>query len=217
MEPPVRRTGITATAITITTLALLAPITAATADTDAAPPPPPGADTAAQHLAALTVGAEGSLDGYSREKFPHWIEQGDNCNTREVVLKRDGDGVTTDSECRATGGSWTSPYDGATWTDPSDIDIDHMVPLAEAWRSGASAWTTARRRAFANDLDSSQLWAVTDNVNQAKGDKDPAKWTPPSASFNCVYARSWIDVKYRYGLTVDSAEKSALGRLLAAC
>ncbi|GAA4237670.1 hypothetical protein GCM10022254_50410 [Actinomadura meridiana] len=242
-----RKTGTIATAITITTLALLAPMTTASADTASAhttsadtasahttsadtasahttsadtasaPPPPPGADTAEQHLAALTVRAEGSLDGYSREKFPHWINQGDNCNTREVVLKRDGTGVTTDSECRATAGSWTSPYDGATWTDPEDLDIDHMVPLAEAWRSGASAWTRARRQSFANDLTSSQLWAVTDNVNQSKGDKDPAKWTPPSASFNCMYARSWVDVKYRYDLTLDSAEKSALGRLLNTC
>ncbi|MBD2899967.1 hypothetical protein amrb99_89640 [Actinomadura sp. RB99] len=217
-----RRTGITATALTatlataltgtaLTGTALLAPAA------DAAPPPPPGASTAATHLAGLTVAPEGSESGYSRDKFPHWITQSGTCNTREVVLKRDGVNVTTDSSCAAVSGTWTSPYDGATWTQASDLDIDHMVPLAEAWRSGASSWTTARRQAFANDLDSSQLWAVTDNVNQAKGDKDPAEWTPPLASFDCMYARSWIDVKYRYGLTVDSAEKTALTRLLATC
>ncbi|RKS74221.1 uncharacterized protein DUF1524 [Actinomadura pelletieri DSM 43383] len=208
------RTGTIATAATLTTLALLSPAAGTAA---AAPPPPPGADTAARHLAALTVRAEGSGDGYNRDKFPHWSDQGDSCNTREVVLKRDGTGVKTGTNCSPTSGSWTSPYDGATWTKASDIDIDHMVPLAEAWRSGASSWSTARRRTFANDLNSSQLWAVTDNVNQAKGDKDPAEWTPPRASFHCMYARSWIDVKYRYGLTVDSAEKSALSRLLGTC
>ncbi|HEY8478564.1 MAG TPA: HNH endonuclease family protein [Spirillospora sp.] len=207
-----RRTGITA-AIASAPLALTLFAPAA----DAAPPPPPDADTAARHLAALTVAAEGSGDGYDRDKFPHWIDQGDNCNTREVVLKRDGSGVTTGPDCYPVSGTWTSPYDGATWTDPSDLDIDHMVPLAEAWRSGASSWTTAQREAFANDLSSSQLWAVTDNVNQAKGDKDPAEWTPPLASFRCMYARSWIDVKYRYNLTVDPAEKSALSNLLATC
>ncbi|MEO3828405.1 HNH endonuclease family protein [Actinomadura sp. B10D3] len=213
-----RRTGITASALSISALtaaltgtALLAPAA------DAAPPPPPDGSTASQHLAALTVAAEGSGDGYSRDKFPHWIDQGDSCNTREVVLKRDGDNVGTGSDCYPTSGSWTSPYDGAAWTQPSDLDIDHMVPLAEAWRSGASSWTTSRRQEFANDLSSSQLWAVTDNVNQAKGDKDPAEWTPPLASFHCMYARSWIDVKYRYGLTVDSAEKSALTGLLGTC
>ncbi|MFI0483647.1 DUF1524 domain-containing protein [Actinomadura sp. 9N215] len=207
-----RRTGITAI---VTATILLATTTATTAN--AAPPPPPGAETAAQHLAALTVRAEGSDSGYDRDKFPHWSNQGNNCNTREVVLKRDGDNVRTGSDCAPTSGSWTSPYDGATWTQASDVDIDHMVALAEAWRSGASSWTTSRRQAFANDLTSSQLWAVTDNVNQAKGDKDPAEWTPPRASFHCMYARSWIDVKYRYELTLDSAEKSALSRLLGTC
>ncbi|MFE9099827.1 HNH endonuclease family protein [Actinomadura geliboluensis] len=183
----------------------------------AAPPPPPDASIASEHLDALTIAAEGSSDGYSRAKFPHWITISGTCNTRETVLKRDGTNVVTDSSCAATSGNWYSPYDGATWTVASDLDIDHMVPLAEAWRSGASAWTTSRRQAFANDLSSSQLWAVTDNVNQAKGDKDPAEWLPPLASFRCSYARSWIDVKYRYNLTVDSAERTALAGLLAAC
>ncbi|TDD84603.1 HNH endonuclease [Actinomadura rubrisoli] len=210
---PVKRTGIVVTALsaTLSATALLAPAAGA------APPPPPGASEAAQHLGALTVAPEGSSTGYSRDKFPHWITQSGTCNTREVVLKRDGANVQTDSSCAAVSGTWHSPYDGATWTLASDIDIDHMVPLAEAWRSGASSWTTSRRQAFANDLSSSQLWAVTDNVNQAKGDKDPAEWTPPLASFRCMYARSWIDVKYRYGLTIDPAEKTALNGLLGAC
>lgn len=222
-----KRTGIVATALTSTALLATGAAVAATVTTTAltatataahaAPPPPPGAAEAAQHLTALKVAAEGSMTGYSREKFPHWITISGTCNTRETVLKRDGTGVQAGSDCAPTSGSWTSPYDGAKWTEPADLDIDHMVPLAEAWRSGASAWTTARRQAFANDLDSAQLWAVTDNVNQAKGDKDPALWKPPLASFRCMYARSWIDVKYRYGLTVDSSEKSALSGLLGAC
>jgi hypothetical protein len=79
------------------------------------------------------------------------------CNTREQVLKRDGTGVVTDSSCAATSGTWYSPYDGATWHAASDVDIDHMVPLAEAWRSGAWAWTTAQRQAYANDLGGPEL------------------------------------------------------------
>ncbi|QFG27586.1 HNH endonuclease [Actinomadura sp. WMMB 499] len=157
------------------------------------------------------------MSGYDREKFPHWIDQGSNCSTRETVLKRDGQNVTVGSDCYPTSGSWYSPYDGATWTRASDIDIDHMVALAEAWRSGASGWTTSRRQAFANDLGSSQLWAVTDNVNQSKSDRDPAEWKPSRTSFHCMYARSWIDVKWRYGLSVDSAEKSALTGMLNSC
>ncbi|MCX5382705.1 HNH endonuclease family protein [Streptomyces sp. NBC_00083] len=184
---------------------------------EAAPPTPVSAATARTYLGELTVKAEGSLTGYSRDKFPHWITQSGTCNTREVVLKRDGTNVTTDSSCAATSGSWYSAYDGATWTASSDVDIDHIVPLAEAWRSGASAWTTPQRQGFANDLTRPQLIAVTDNVNQSKGDKDPAKWLPSLTSYRCTYARMWVDVKHYYSLTVDSAEKSTLQSILNGC
>ncbi|HEX5566702.1 MAG TPA: HNH endonuclease family protein [Streptomyces sp.] len=183
----------------------------------AAPPTPPSAATARSYLSVLTVRAEGSSDGYSRDRFPHWSNQGNRCNTREVVLKRDGTNVQQDSECRAISGSWYSPYDGATWSAASDVDIDHVVPLAEAWRSGASGWTNTKREAFANDLTIAQLIAVTDTVNQAKGDKDPAKWMPPRSAYHCTYARMWVWVKYSYGLSVDSAEKSKLTSVLNSC
>lgn len=103
----------------------------------AAPMPPniPSASTAESELAQLTVAPQGSQDGYSRAKFPHWIQQGNNCDTREVVLKRDGTDVVTSSSCAATSGSWYSPYDGATWTASSDVDIDHVVPLSNAWKA----------------------------------------------------------------------------------
>ncbi|MEW2357007.1 DUF1524 domain-containing protein [Spirillospora sp. NPDC029432] len=207
-----KRTAITVTALTFSMAAATAALTAPPAYAD--PPAPPGKATTLEHLAALTVAAEGSSTGYSREKFPHWSTVSGACNTRETVLKRDGTNVRTDSSCAAVSGSWYSPYDGATWTQASDVDIDHMVPLAEAWRSGANSWTTSRREAFANDRASSQLWAVTDNVNQSKGDQDPAEWTPSRTAFRCMYARSWTDVKYRYGLKVDSAEKQALTSLV---
>ncbi|WP_103511664.1 HNH endonuclease family protein [Streptomyces sp. SM13] len=183
----------------------------------AAMPTPVSAATARTYLGQLTVGAEGSSSGYSRDKFPHWITQSGACNTREVVLKRDGTNVQQNSSCAAVSGSWYSPYDGATWSAASDVDIDHMVPLAEAWRSGASSWTTAQRQAFANDLTRPQLIAVTDNVNQSKGDKDPAEWMPPSSSYKCTYVRAWVHVKKHYNLRVDSAEKSALQSALNGC
>ncbi|MFE7772582.1 HNH endonuclease family protein [Streptomyces sp. NPDC057445] len=184
---------------------------------NAAPPTPVSAATARSYLGQLTVKAEGSSTGYSRDKFPHWITQSGACNTREVVLKRDGSGVVQDSSCAAVSGSWYSTYDGATWSAAADVDIDHVVPLAEAWRSGASSWTTSSRQAFANDLTRPQLIAVTDNVNQAKGDKDPATWLPPLSSYNCTYARMWVHVKYYWNLSVDSAEKSALQSILNGC
>lgn len=191
-------------------------LTAATGTAQAALPTPVSATTARSYLSQLAVKAE-NRTGYSRDLFPHWITISGACNTRETVLKRDGSGVVTDSSCAATSGTWFSPYDGATWHAASDLDIDHLVPLAEAWDSGASAWTTAQRQAFANDLTRPQLIAVTDSVNQAKGDKDPAEWLPSVTSYRCTYVRAWVQVKYYYGLAVDSAEKTALTNILAGC
>lgn len=183
----------------------------------ATPPGIPSEATARSELAALTVRADGSSSGYSRDMFPHWHTVSGTCDTRETVLKRDGTGVVTSSSCAATTGSWYSPYDGATWTAASDVDIDHVVPLANAWRTGASGWTTARRESFANDLSNPQLIAVTDNVNQSKGDQSPATWKPSRTAYWCTYAKMWSHVKYRYALTVNSAEKSALTTMLDRC
>ena len=184
---------------------------------EATPPGIPTASTAKTELTSLTVKADGSQSGYSRDLFPHWIDQGNSCNTREVVLKRDGKNVVTNSSCAATAGSWYSPYDGATWTAASDVDIDHVVPLADAWRTGASSWTTAQRQAYANDLSAPQLIAVTDNVNQAKGDQDPSSWQPSRTAYRCTYAKMWIASKYHWALRLQPAEKTALQAMLDTC
>jgi hypothetical protein len=201
--------------LAIVTTAIIATLPATAAQ--ATPPNIPSHSTAVSRLAALAVAAESHQSSYNRDLFPHWITITGTCNTREQVLKRDGTGVTVNSSCAPTAGSWYSPYDGATWSNPADVDIDHMVPLAEAWASGAWAWTTSRRQTYANDLGGPELWAVTDNVNQSKGDRDPAEWQPPRAAFRCTYARAWVQVKWYYGLSVDSAEKSALTAMLATC
>jgi Protein of unknown function (DUF1524) len=178
----------------------------------------PTAPVAKSELAALTVRADGSMTGYSRDKFPHWITlPGTTCNTREEVLKRDGTNVVTDSSCAAKSGTWKSPYDGATWTAASDVDIDHVVPLAAAWRSGAASWTQSDRQKFANDRTNPQLIAVTDNVNQAKGDQTPATWKPPLMSYWCTYAKMWVHVKFQWKLSVNKDEKAALTDMLGTC
>jgi hypothetical protein len=182
----------------------------------AALPTPVSAATARTYLAALKVASEGSLTGYSRDLFPHWSTVSGTCDTRETVLKRDGQNVVTDSACASVSGSWYSQYDNVTLTASSGIDIDHMVPLAEAWRSGASSWTTSQRQAFANDLTRPQLIAVSASSNRSKGDHDPASWLP-RAAYQCTYVRAWVQVKYYYNLTVDSAEKSALNSVLSGC
>ncbi|KAJ5451753.1 hypothetical protein N7491_000935 [Penicillium cf. griseofulvum] len=177
----------------------------------------PSTPDARTQLAGLTVAAQGSQDGYSREKFPHWITVSGNCNTRETVLKRDGTDVVQSDSCAATSGTWVSPYDGESWTASSDVDIDHVVPLSNAWKSGASDWTTDQRQALANDLENPQLLAVTDNVNASKGDKGPEDWKPPLASYYCTYAKMWVKVKSVYDLTITSAEKAALVEMLDTC
>ncbi|MGW4894890.1 HNH endonuclease family protein [Kitasatospora sp. NPDC004240] len=182
----------------------------------AALPTPVSAATARGYLASLTVTAESHDSTYDRALFPHWITISGTCNTRETVLKRDGSGVVTDSACASVSGTWFSVYDNVTTTSASTFDIDHMVPLAEAWRSGAWAWTTDQRKAFANDLTRPQLIAVSASSNRTKGDQDPAHWLPQT-SYRCTYARAWVQVKYYYGLSVDSAEKSALSSILNGC
>ncbi|KAL7820798.1 hypothetical protein V8C26DRAFT_393364 [Trichoderma gracile] len=181
------------------------------------PPGIPSEDTARTQLAGLTVAVVGSGTGYSRDLFPTWDAISGNCNAREYVLKRDGEGVQVNNACEAQSGNWISPYDNASFTNASSLDIDHMVPLKNAWISGASSWTTAQREALANDVSRPQLWAVSASSNRSKGDRSPDQWKPPLTSFYCTYAKSWIDVKSFYKLTVTSAEKTALSGMLDTC
>jgi hypothetical protein len=122
------------TLLTLSLSTLISALPAPLTLTARSPPNIPSASEASSLLAGLRVAAQGPQTGYSRDLFPHWITQSGTCNTREVVLKRDGTGVVTDSACASTSGSWYSPYDGATWTAASDVDIDHMVPLSNAWK-----------------------------------------------------------------------------------
>ncbi|MEU3655310.1 HNH endonuclease family protein [Streptomyces sp. NPDC032161] len=177
----------------------------------------PTAEQARQDLVGLKVAAHGSMSGYSRSKFPHWASQGESCDTRETVLGRDGTGVERDDKCRAVSGKWVSVYDDETFTNASDLDIDHTVPLANAWRSGARAWTQDRRKAFANDLTHPQLLAVSAASNRSKGDQGPDEWQPPTRTYWCTYARSWVSVKATYELSVTAAEKDTLGEMLDTC
>jgi hypothetical protein len=181
------------------------------------PPDVPSKAQVQSELDGLTVAPEGSMSGYSRDEFPHWNTVSGSCSAREWVLRRDGSGVTVGSDCYPTSGSWRSYYDGVTRTEPSQISIDHVVALAEAWRSGASSWTTSRRAAFANDITGPQLIAVTTEVNSTKGDRDPASWRPPLVSTHCGYAKFWIHTKHRWGLTLQSTERAALQTMLDRC
>ncbi|MYY80875.1 DUF1524 domain-containing protein [Streptomyces sp. SID335] len=175
--------------------------------------------TLKQAIAALPTAAE-SREGYQRSRFKHWTDDDhDSCNTREEVLIAESRiEPTVGAGCKVTGGQWYSYYDGKTLTQPRGLDIDHMVPLAEAWDSGASIWSAKRRQAYANDLgDERSLVAVTARSNRSKADQDPAQWQPPLADARCTYTADWVATKLRWGLSVDKAERQALRELAAGC
>jgi len=180
------------------------------------PEPPAQAEESGTALVdRLVVAPELPDAGYDRGLFVHWVDaDGDGCDTRCEVLAAER---RTDLP-GLPGGGWLSSYDGQTTGDPSQLDIDHVVALAEAWRSGASGWDPGRMEAFANDLDDpGALVAVTGASNRSKGDADPASWRPSDPGDWCAFATDWTATKVRWGLTADPAEVAALRSILATC
>ncbi|MFF5303481.1 HNH endonuclease family protein [Streptomyces sp. NPDC013161] len=170
-------------------------------------------------LATLPVQGE-SRAGYERTKFKHWTDADrDGCNTRMEVLKAEAVTVPVQgSNCILTGGSWYSPYDDRHLDSASKLDVDHLVPLAEAWDSGASQWTAKERELYANDLDDARdLIAVSAASNRSKADKDPSEWLPPYAGHQCQYDTNWAADKTRWGLSIDATERDALTQQLTDC
>ena len=159
--------------------------------------------------------------GYERELFKHWVDaDGDGCDARrEVLIAEAVVAPSVGSRCSLSDGEWLSRYDGKTTSgNGSSFDVDHMVPLAEAWESGAHDWTADRREQYANDLGyADSLVAVSAASNRSKGARDPAEWMPPTAGVHCWYAAAWVQVKTRWSLTVDQAEADKLGSVLSGC
>ncbi len=179
--------------------------------------PSASADTIAakELLAKFRAADEKGSSTYDRDKFRHWIDaDGDGCSTRtEVLLQESRVEVTKGDGCASTKGEWYSRYDARTWSDPADVDIDHHVAIKEAWESGARKWAAKHRKRFANDLGfRGTLNAMTDNLNSSKGADDPADWLPARAK--CRYAFTWVQVKYRWRLKMNPAEKTALREIL---
>jgi hypothetical protein len=180
-------------------------------------------DGPSQALQDLEVSEPDSMSGYSRESFKHWSRANDfgweapesSCDAREAALIRDGEGVEVGSGCKVTSGSWYDPYTDQTFADPSDIDTDHVVALANAWRSGASAWDDWDRERYANDPE--VLLSVEDDANQSKGDKGPEAWKPPNEAVWCDYAVRWIGIKDKYDMSINPEEKEALSQMLDGC
>ena len=173
-----------------------------------------------RRLEALTVQPE-RRTGYDRDLFDHWVDaDGDRCDARREVLIAEAIEVPrVGSSCALSGGRWYSVYDGATETGTgSGFDVDHLVPLAEAWDSGAYGWDSDTRRRYANDLGyAHSLVAVSSSSNRQKGAADPAEWLPPDVSVRCWYSEAWIAVKTRWELSVDAGELQALRAVVSQC
>jgi hypothetical protein len=158
--------------------------------------------------------------GYARSLFKHWSDLDKNgCNTRnDVIIHEALVKPKVDAGCKIVKdtGKWYSAYDGMTVTNFSALDVDHMIPLAEAWDSGANKWDGAKREQYANDMgDENALIAVTAATNRSKSDQDPADWLP--AKDICTYVKNWVHVKLRWSLTVDEKELKAIKDANAKC
>lgn len=164
--------------------------------------------------------AEAARDGYLRSLFPHWNDTNrSGCNARQDVLFAQVIGlpqVDLFDRCVIVEADWYSLFDGITHSgSPSELDVDHVVSLAEAWDSGAWAWDRQRRQLFANDV--SNLLAVTASSNRSKGDRDAGDWMPPQKSAWCLTAQITVRTKLVYDLSVDPKEMRGLSTMLATC
>ena len=185
----------------------------------AATPGPGSIEPLGALLALLRIAPERRA-GYDRSLFVHWIDaDGDGCDTRrEVLIAEAVVAPTVGPRCSLSGGRWLSLYDGLTFTATANVQIDHVVALAEAWDSGASGWSAARREAYANDLGEPWvLIAVSAASNQSKSDSDPADWLPPSPTAVCPFLSAWIAIKARWSLSIDQREHDALADEIGAC
>ena len=197
------------------------------AHTAAAPETPaPGAATALSQLEHLTIAAPADASTYQRSAFgPAWADTDHNgCDQRNDALNRGLVDVVTKPGthgCVVLSGTLNDPYTGRVISfhrgpqTSEVVQIDHIVPLAWAWRQGASTWTAQQREIFATNAIN--LQAVDGQANQAKNDKGPAGWLPPNSAYRCTYSTRFVEVLATYHLTIDPADAHALRDLLTAC
>ncbi len=197
----------------------------------------PGTTTTNQTKAQLTLMlnslqvANPDSVSYNRDEYPNWIDVRTCWTVREEVLFEeaepntvvlaDAEGqVVTDPNkaCEVLSGKWLDPYTGTEFTSPSDLDIDHTVPLAYANSHGGSWWDKDKKKSYANDLTyAGTLTAASKSANRSKGDKGPSEWKPSNEGDWCQYATDWINVSTNWQLSVSQADHDALGTMLDKC
>ena len=195
-------------------------VTVTTAPPSPTAPPTPGLESFLSGLILAPVPEQ--LPDYTRSEWRHWVDADKDCQDarQEVLIAESTQAVAFRGEdrCRVESGLWVAPFTGVVETDPGKLDVDHLVPLANAHRSGGHAWTKDRKREYANDLTNpAHLVAVTRSANRSKGSHGPEEWKPPDSSYWCQYATDWAGIKIEWGLTVTQAERDTLVEMLATC
>ena len=182
--------------------------------------------TALVALAQLSVNDDPSTAGYDRDAFGYRAYDTDRngCDTRNDILRRDLTDVTLKDGthgCVVLSGTLADPYSGTRiaftrgTATSNDVQIDHVVALGDAWRSGAAAWTDDERHQLGNDP--LNLRAVSGPLNTQKGDKAADAWLPPNTAYRCGYVAQQIGVKLTYTLTVTTSERDAMAAVLSSC
>lgn len=169
---------------------------------------------------------------YDRYEWRHWDNVTSCWTVREEVLYRDAkkdealtlldrDGVRTNDKanaCEITGGTWVDPYTGETFTNPSDLDIDHMIALGYTARAGGQEWSSDKKMDYANDLTYEyHLIAVSASANRSKSDKGPSEWVPKREEFHCQYAIAWTVIANKWELSLNAPDKAEIQTLLKKC
>lgn len=162
------------------------------------------------------------IPAYRRSQWRHWTDDDGDCQDarQEVLIEESLEPVTfeVDDACRVATGRWKDAYDGREYTQPGDLDVDHMIPLKRAHLLGGHAWDAETRRIYANDRSNpDHLVAVSASLNRSKGSRGPAEWRPPSEETWCWYARAWRRVAERWTLATTVADDQALREMEATC
>jgi len=186
----------------------------------AAPELPPSAvEGPSESVSALPPSGLDDPEPYNRDDWGRWIDVDGDCqDTRQEVLIAESKTAVKLNEkgCRVLSGRWEDPYTGEVFTDPSDLDIDHMVPLKAAYDAGGVFWNEDRKKAYFNDLEQPEhLIAVSASANRSKGSKVPYEWMPSNEAYHCQYIKDWISIKDRWTLDISHREALFLARELA--
>ena len=173
-------------------------------------------------LTIRVAAAAWDVPDYDRADWSHWRDADRDCQDarQEALIAESLSVVVYESadECRVESGEWLGAYTGERFSDPGDLDIDHMVPLANAHRSGGWEWSKERKREYANDLSyPNHLIAVQASANRQKSSKGPEEWKPPRHEYWCQYAVDWVAIKAQWELTATASEAGALREMLATC